>query len=113
MWMAIRYLIGDTLFDALFSFEKDEFILTQKWHVPMNKAESEGNLSYHFYDDPARSTIETWIGAKTVYNHPEYIAKHPGGTGRLQNVIRIHEGDVDSFVIFEAEASRPEITTRL
>jgi hypothetical protein len=100
LWMAIRYLIGDAMFDKVFGFEKGQFILTQNWIDSMNIARSDGNLLHRFYDnpllkqtsDPPEST--TRIQTRTVYNHPKYLAKHPGGMGKLHNITQIDEFNI-------------------
>jgi hypothetical protein len=91
--MAIRYLLGDKLFDNLFKFKKGQFILTQSWHQQMNDDGSKGTLLYYFYDDPRETTTEPLesersLETKTVYNHPAILAKHPG-SGRSETVTRI------------------------
>jgi hypothetical protein len=105
VWMAIRYLIGDKLFDNLFKFKAGQFILTQKWDKPMNEAGSMGNLLYYFYDDPRKMTDESLkpsIQTKTAYNYPKYPAKHLGGMGKLQNYTQID----DDIIIFDPESTK-------
>lgn len=60
-----------------------------------------GNLLYHFYDDDTRrvTILEPHIVTKTVFNHPGYLAKHPGGSGRLENVTQID----DYNIVFDPE----------
>jgi hypothetical protein len=105
IWMAIRYLIGDMLFDNVFRFQTGTFILTQSWYQPMNEAGTVGSLLYPFYDHPQK-TPDVSLGSKprletrTVFNHPAYFAKHPGGTGRLQNITQIN----DYSIIFDPES---------
>jgi len=107
LWMAIRYLIGDGLFDKLFKFGKRQFTLTQNHYQPMNKAGTTGSLLYPFYDKPlhgkATDSLEsqTRIQTRAVYGHTAYIAKHPGGEARLYHVTQIN-GD---NIIFEPAIS--------
>jgi hypothetical protein len=89
IWMAIRFLLGDALFDQVFKLKAGQFILTQKWNSPVNHAGSMGNLLYCFLDTPSEdsdtSLQNSRIIVKTVFNHPEYISKHPGGSKRFSN----------------------------
>lgn len=92
LWMAIRSLLGDQLFDRIFDLPHREFALSQRGYNPLN-ADCVGNLLYHLFDSGSarsseRSAHEDSIELRTFFNHPVYIMKHPGGSGRLQNVIR-------------------------
>ncbi|KAL1581934.1 hypothetical protein WHR41_09518 [Cladosporium halotolerans] len=95
LWMAIRYLVGDDLFDASCEFGKGEFALTQAWDLPMESAGNLGNLLHPFYDLPLPGDVFSGLShqkriiTKTLYNHPTYLSKHPGGMGQLQNVTQI------------------------
>jgi len=89
--MAIRYLIGDALFNELIKFRKGEFILTQVYYEFMSSLKSSGNLLYPFYDNPPSGITtdtlqhETRIRTRTVFNHGTYPTEHPGGVARLHN----------------------------
>lgn len=102
VWFGIRYVFGDDWFDRLFPFETSYYILTQKWQLRMEKDPTIGNLLYDFYDtytdeSPGSSSrIQTSIQIRTVYNHPLYLAKHPAGAARLENIIQIG----DTCIIF-------------
>jgi hypothetical protein len=120
LWMALRYLVGDTLFDELFKFQKGQFTLTQAWDEPINQLNSRGNMLYPFYDDPPfemttdSSQEEPRIQTRTVFNHRTYPAKHPGGEALLHNGTRI-DGE---YMIFDPDApktilSRTELEQRL
>uniref|UniRef100_A0A093X867 Putative Holliday junction resolvase n=1 Tax=Talaromyces marneffei PM1 TaxID=1077442 RepID=A0A093X867_TALMA len=105
LWMAIRYLIGDRLFGKLFKFEKGQFVLTQRWEVPIDDTRTIGNLLYPFYDDPNDEETkdldsQARIRTRTMFNHALYLFKHPGGVGRLQNVIQVDEYNI----IFDPKA---------
>ncbi|KAJ5115556.1 hypothetical protein N7526_011437 [Penicillium atrosanguineum] len=106
VWMAIRYLIGDNMFDLLFQFKKGEFTISQQCHKPVDPATQIGNLLFPFYDRPLHDKTEYHLEARTriqmraFFNHPRYLAKHPKGTGRLQNVIQID----DCFITFRPGA---------
>lgn len=97
LWMAIRYLMGDDLFDASFKFGRGEFVLTQAWDLPLESAGNLGNLLHPFYDLPgyvsSGSIQRKRIATKTFYNHPTYLFKHPGGMGQLQNVTQIDKSN--------------------
>lgn len=106
LWMAIRYLIGDGLFNELFKFKKGQFILTQNWDEPVNDVGTIGNLLYPFYDHPLQAPeSQTRIHTKTVFNDEAYLAKHPGGEGRLHNVIQI-DGYNSYNIVFDPGAPR-------
>ena len=90
--MNIRYVIGDELFHQTFQFKKGEFVITQQCYQPTDRRCESGNLFYPFYDDPLLySTLGTQprIEIMSVFSHPNYLKKHPGGMGRLQNVVKI------------------------
>ncbi|OCL10054.1 hypothetical protein AOQ84DRAFT_431039 [Glonium stellatum] len=95
LWMAIRYLIGDELFDKVFNFKKGGFTLTQGLYEPMNEAGSYGNLLDRFCDDPRRKKTTNFVESTTriqlraIFNHPEYPAQHPGGMDNHENVVQI------------------------
>lgn len=119
-WMGIRYLIGDELFLATFKFEKGQFILTQRWEEPINKAGTVGNLLYPFYDEPILHMKASPLGSdsriqtKSIFNNENYLVKHPGGTTSLQNVNQID----DDYIIFgpgepQTILSRGELEKRL
>jgi hypothetical protein len=100
--------IGDELFNELFKFGKGQFTLTQTWDLPMNEVGTTGSLLYPFYDDPLHGKTtdslesQTRIQTRTVFNHAAYLAKHPGGVGRLHNVTQI-----DGYnIIFDPVAPR-------
>jgi len=71
--MAIRYLIGDALFNELIKFRNGEFILTQVYYEFVSSLKSSGNLLYPFYDNPpdgiTTDTLqhETRIRTRTVF----------------------------------------------
>jgi hypothetical protein len=92
MWFAVRYVVGDDWFDKLFPFKESSFFLTQTFHSKLNKERTRGNLLHYFYDafpdETVETTSETNLQARTVYNHRSYLAKHPGGADRLQNIIQ-------------------------
>lgn len=96
-WMAIRYLIGDDMFDRLFPFKKGEFTISQQCYKPVDPATQIGNLLFPFYDRPLHEKAEyhlksrARIQMRAFFNHPRYLSKHPKGTGRLQNVIQIDD----------------------
>lgn len=101
--MGLRYLTGDRRFDVFFKFKAGEFILSQKWNRPMNKAISPGNLLHSLYDrsDMATMSLDNpRLENKTIFNHSAYLAKHPGGHGRLQNVTQIE----DCYIVFDPES---------
>jgi hypothetical protein len=94
-WFGLRYSLGDEFFERVFPFKRMLFILTQKWQLQMSKDFTRGNLLHDFYDsyreencEPSPGT-QTSLQVRTVYNHPLYLDKHPGGGGRLQNIIQI------------------------
>lgn len=90
LWMAMRYMIGDGLFDKTFLFKKGEFILTPNWDEPMTEVGTAGSLLHPFYDNPLYTTTkQSRIQTRTVFNYLTYLAKHPGGAGRLHNVTEI------------------------
>lgn len=96
-WMAIRYLVGDELFHQSFQFKKGEFMITQQCYRPMDSRCKWGNLLYPFYDEPfLDDALETKARIQTmaVFNHPGYLMKHPGGMGRLQNVVKIDDYNI-------------------
>lgn len=119
IWMRIRYLLGDKLFDTIFNFGRGQFILTQKWYAQMNKAGTLGNLLYHIYDDPRNTATLSLptprIETRAFFNHPSYLNKHPGGTARLENVTQVSnssgDGDDDDddscyIVIFDPKSQQ-------
>lgn len=88
----MRYVIGDELFHKTFRFKKGEFVITQQCYQPTDSRCKSGNLFYPFYDNPLLyNTLGTQprIEIMSVFNHPNYLKKHPGGMGRLQNVVKI------------------------
>jgi hypothetical protein len=91
-WFAMRYVVGDDWFDKLFPFKESSFVLTQICYSKLNKERTRGNLLHYFYDafpdETFETTSETNLQARTVYNHRSYLAKHPGGADRLQNIIQ-------------------------
>lgn len=95
LWMAIRYLVGDDLFDASFKFEAGDFVLTQSWIESPDSKDLTGNPLYWFYDAPhPRDTLQgvtthQRIGTRTFFNHPAYLVKHLGGMDLLHNVTQI------------------------
>lgn len=97
LWMVIRYVVGDDLFDRCFSFKKGEFTISQQCYRPVDPITQVGNLLFPFFDKPLK-TLEARarIQMKAFFNHPMYILKHPKGTARLQNVIQID----DFFITF-------------
>ncbi|KAJ5115557.1 hypothetical protein N7526_011438 [Penicillium atrosanguineum] len=103
LWMAIRYLVGDELFHQLFQFKKGEFAITQQSYQPMDSRCKGGNLLYPLHDKPLLvdvSETQTRIQILSVFNHPNYLKKHPGGMARLQNVVKID----DYNMVFEPGA---------
>lgn len=108
LWMAMRYIIGDGLFDKTFVFKKKEFILTPTWDEPMTGVGTAGSLLYPFYDDPRYVTTKrSRIQTRTVFNYPTYLAKHPGGAGRLHNVT-----EIDGYnIIFDPGAPQNILST--
>ncbi|KAJ5346936.1 uncharacterized protein N7506_000189 [Penicillium brevicompactum] len=56
-WMAIRYMIGDGLFDRLFQFQKGKFTISQQCYSPANLENQTGNLLFPFYDRPINDNI--------------------------------------------------------
>lgn len=91
-WMIIRYVIGDELFHQIFQFKKGEFVITQQCYQPTDSRCKGGNLLYPFYDGPfPDDTLGTQprIQTMAVFNHLNYLKKHPGGVSRLQNVIKL------------------------
>lgn len=102
LWMAIRYVIGDGRFDKLFNFEKGQFNITPSW---------ENSLLEPFYDHPLHSLqSQSRIRIKTFYNHPKYLAKHPGGEEQLQNVIQI---DADNITFDPTTSQNVLLATEL
>jgi hypothetical protein len=112
LWMAIRYLIGDRSFDEIFKFEKGHFVITQDWDVPLNDTRTTGNLLHPFYDAPDELKAHTSVSparirTRTFFNHIYYPYKHPGGVGRLQNVIQI-----DGYnIIFDPNGGETVLST--
>lgn len=94
---AIRYMIGDGLFNQFFQFQKGEFTISQQCYKPVNPASKVGNLLFPFYDRPMKDNIGYFLDSQArikmgaFFNHPRYISKHPKGTERLQNVIQIDD----------------------
>jgi hypothetical protein len=76
--LALRSTIGNKDFEMLF---ESKFRLTQRWAMSFLRPPSLGEQSR--------------IQVRTVFNHPTYILKHPGGHARLYNVIQ-----VDNDIIF-------------
>lgn len=104
--MAIRYALGDTLFDQSFKFEKGELRIQQSWETSFLES---------FLDHPFHSVnSQPRFQLKTFHNHPSYLDKHLGGEGRLQNIVQIDS----SYVAFaQGETanilSGPELESRL
>lgn len=99
LWMAIRYVIGDEIFDISFKFQKGQFALTQCW---------EDGLLEPFYDDPFHCVeSQPRIQIRTFYNHPNYLSKHPGGVGILQNVVQIDACNM----LFEPDGTQNVLST--
>ncbi|KZL86235.1 hypothetical protein CI238_13162 [Colletotrichum incanum] len=88
LWMSLRYLIGDELFDSWIPLKNGRFALTQMWGDPMNDNGTIGSLLYSFYDEHGQDS-QARIQTRTVSNHPTYSMKHPGGMGSLQNVTQV------------------------
>lgn len=107
-WMGIRNLFGDEIFDTYFQFEKGHFVLTQNWADPLNKFKTDGSLLFPLFDHPllhqkaCGSDLESRVRVKSVFNHERYLAKHPGGVSRLENVIQIDE----DYIIFSSEPTK-------
>lgn len=91
LWMAIRYLVGDGIFDKVFASENASFVLTQVWNQPLNRSGTKGSMLYQFYDTPYQEILTggSMIRTRTFYNHESYLAKHPGGMSLLHNVTQI------------------------
>ncbi|PCD21365.1 hypothetical protein AU210_016330 [Fusarium oxysporum f. sp. radicis-cucumerinum] len=89
LWMAIRFLLGDDVFNQTFRFEKGKFALTQSWGLPMNKECTDGDLLNSFYDEPGADATHYRVHTRTVCNDAAYLSKHPGGTTRLENFVKI------------------------
>jgi hypothetical protein len=71
-----------------------------------------GSLLSPFYDNPPSKTtdslgMQTRIQTRTVFNYPTYLAKHPGGLARVQNVTQI-DGD---NIIFAPHAPQNILST--
>ena len=101
----MRYLIGDELFDKTFKFKAGQFILTQKWEIPMDEAGSMGNLPYHFYDDLSKGTTvssekKSRLETRTVFNHSAFSGKHPGRVERLENATWVD----GYYIVFDPES---------
>ena len=92
IWMAIRYLVGDHLFDRITMLPRGQFVIGQ--------AAIDGLLE-PFLDNPMATTtnheLHTPMQILTVFNHPAYLAKHPNGEEKLQNTILIE----DRYHIFD------------
>ncbi|KAK2666609.1 hypothetical protein RAB80_017726 [Fusarium oxysporum f. sp. vasinfectum] len=52
LWMMIRFLLGDDLFNKAFKYKKGKFAFTQSWGSSMNEDCTEGDLLHSFYDEP-------------------------------------------------------------
>lgn len=64
----------------------------------MNKAGTIENLLYDFYGYSNTTDALQWetrIWTRTVFNRPIYLAKHPGGTRRLETVTQIDDYNID------------------
>ncbi len=83
IWMGLRYMTGDDIFDR--AFARRQFKIVQSWEKPG----PEGNPLYPLYD--RWSDSGTRIHTRTVYNHPSYLQKHPGGSARLQNTTQVDD----------------------
>lgn len=118
--MAIRYFIGDALFNELIKFRKGESILTQVYYKFMSSLKPRGSLPYPFYDNPSYGITtdtlqhETRIRTRTVFNPETYPTEHPGGVARLHDVTQIDA----NYVVFAPGApnkilSQTELEQRL
>ena len=91
----MRYMMGDGLSDRVFDVNRMQIKIVQSW----NKAGPEGNPLSPFYD--LWSNFGSRTRTRILYNHPSYLEKHPGGTGRLQNTIQID----DEYLIFDPSST--------
>lgn len=86
--MAVRYLIGNELFNRLFQFEKGEFTISQQCYEPVSPADKLGYLLFHFYDWPIYGKVGcpldpgARIKLRAFFNHPRCLSKHPKGAAR-------------------------------
>ncbi|RKL21540.1 hypothetical protein BFJ72_g14826 [Fusarium proliferatum] len=86
---AKRYMLGDKWFDRSFQFKQQEFALTQTWSE--SRCGNTKNLLFPLYEECLAGSPPPIIRNKTVWNLAEYESKHPGGYGRLQNIIQIED----------------------
>lgn len=104
--MGIRYVIGDALFDQRFKFQKGQLKIQQTWETSFLEPFFDHPL--HYVNSQPRFQI------KTFHNYPSYLSKHPGGEGRLQNIVQI---DSCHFVFAQGATqnilSAPELENRL
>lgn len=112
-WMIIRYLAGDEMFKASFNFKKGAFFLTGNSYDPVNGRNPHGNLLFPFFDslDDLRegqpAEYSTRIQIKTVFSHPSYLCRHPGGQANLQNCMKID----GRYIILDPSGSQTTLST--
>lgn len=104
--MAIRYVIGDNLFDERFKFQNGQLRIQQNWDMSILEPFLDHPL--HYINSQPRFQI------KTFQNYPNYLGKHPGGEGRLQNIVQIDS----SYLVFAQGGTQnilsgPELESRL
>lgn len=92
LWMGIRYLVGDVLFDELIDLKETKFTLTCNYYGPISEDGTDGNLLSMYYDRASAQDRPRAVLTKAIFNDPRYIYKHPGGMNRLENVVQV--GDV-------------------
>ncbi|EXK75621.1 hypothetical protein FOQG_19612 [Fusarium oxysporum f. sp. raphani 54005] len=76
LWMMIRFLLGDDLFNKAFKYKKGKFAFTQSWGSSMNEDCTEGDLLHSFYDEPEVNAMHYHIRTKTTCNDDAYLGKH-------------------------------------
>ena len=108
-WMAVRYLVGDEVFDSLFKFAKGQFTLTGNCYDPITP-DMDGNWLFPFFDKPSWRADPTIprrrIRVRTIFNHSTYLSKHPGGEVRLHNGTEID----GCYIIFDPEKPRDKLS---
>lgn len=95
IWFAIRYMIGNRLFNQLFGGQP--FYLTQ---VAFNRTQS---LDKPYMRNPLMPFLnlidfdkrESSVCIKSIFNHTQYQFKHPGGVDQNENCIVI--GDLHNI----------------
>ncbi|KAJ6016430.1 hypothetical protein N7540_011021 [Penicillium herquei] len=93
--MGIRFMVGDDLFDRWCRFELGILAIRQQCYKPASPLNKVGNPLFYFFDMPVPDDTRNTLGSqarirmRAFFNHRRYLAKHPKGTARLENVIQI------------------------